>query len=329
MLTRYKIENGSVQESVDLSAGILVFIAPDESEKIMLKEQFALDDYDVASALDADEIPRLETVGDRIFIIWKIPERSLIGKMIDLGVLTVGIAVRQNRVAIIMNRGEVSFATREFKGVNNNTVAFLLGFLLHGVRHYVGHLRAIKMMSSDIEKRLTVSMENHYLLQMFSLSECLVYYIDSIEGNNVVLSKLRAMAPSLGADAQMISSLDDIILEGNQAARQANIYSTVLSGLMDARGTIINNNMNVLLTNLTLINIIFLPLNLIASIGGMSEWSMMTSGLDWRVSYAIFIVAMVALGWVTWLFVRRVIIEKIGGERRRRKHHRHGTDYHS
>jgi magnesium transporter len=327
MLTKYKIENGSVQESTDPSAAIMVFIAPEDAEKNMLKEQFALDDYDIASALDADEIPRLETVGDRIFIIWKIPERSLIGKMIDLGVLTVGIAVRQNRVAIIMNRGEVSFSTREFKNVNN-MVAFLLGYLLHGVRHYVGHLRAIKMMSSDIEKRLTVSMENHYLLQMFNLSESLVYYIDSIEGNNIVLSKLRAMAPSLGADSQMISSLDDIILEGSQAARQANIYSTVLSGLMDARGTIINNNMNVLLTNLTLINIIFLPLNLIASIGGMSEWSMMTQGIDWRLSYAIFIISMVVLGWLTWLFVRRVIIEKIGGERRRRHRH-HSTDYHT
>ena len=71
-------------------------------------------------------------------------------------------------------------------------------------------------------------------------------------------------------------------------SRQADIYSSVLSGLMDARGTIVNNNMNVLLKNLTLINIVFLPLNLIASIGGMSEWSMMTQGLDWRISYSLF-----------------------------------------
>jgi magnesium transporter len=317
VLTKYKFDNGSVLETADASANISVFIAPEESEKLMLRDQFGLDDYDLASALDADEIPRLESSGDRIFIIWKIPERAQIGGMIDLGVLTVGIAMRQNRIAIIMNRGEVNFATREFRGINNAS-AFLLGFLLHGIRHYVGHLRAIKMMSSDIEKQITDSMENRYLLQMFTLSECLVYYIDSIEGNNVVLSKLRALAASIGADAQQIASLEDIMLEGNQAARQANIYSTILSGLMDARGTIINNNMNVLLTNLTLINIIFLPLNLIASIGGMSEWSMMTHTIDWRISYTVFLIGMVLMGWLTWLFVRR-FIEKTGSTKRRRR----------
>jgi magnesium transporter len=76
---------------------------------------------------------------------------------------------------------------------------------------------------------------------------------------------------------------------------------------MDARGTIVNNNMNVLLKNLTLINIVFLPLNLIASIGGMSEWSMMTQVLDWRVSYFLFSVGMVALGWITWLLMKKLV----------------------
>jgi magnesium transporter len=306
VLTKYKIENNTINETAEPGAGLFVFVAPDEQERTLLREQFGLDEYDLASALDADEIPRLETSGDRTFIIWKIPERAQIGAVVDLGVQTIGIVMRQNKMALIMNRGEVLFSAREFRGVNSNA-AFLLAYLLHGIRHYVGHLRAIKMMSGELEKQITVSMENRYLLQMFNLSECLIYYIDSIEGNNVVLSKLRAIAPSLGADPLQMQTLDDIILESNQAARQANIYSTILSGLMDARGTIINNNMNVLLTNLTLINIIFLPLNLIASIGGMSEWSMMTRRLDWRISYSLFCVGMVVLGWFTWKFVRRFI----------------------
>jgi len=40
---------------------------------------------------------------------------------------------------------------------------------------------------------------------------------------------------------------------------------------------------------------VFLPLNLIASIGGMSEFSMMTAGVPWWVSYPLFLTAM-ALG---------------------------------
>jgi magnesium transporter len=47
------------------------------------------------------------------------------------------------------------------------------------------------------------------------------------------------------------------------------------------------------------------PLNLIASIGGMSEWSMMTVRLDWRLSYGLFCLGMVLLGWGMWVFMKK------------------------
>ena len=124
----------------------------------------------------------------------------------------------------------------------------------------------------------------------------------------MVLTRLRTHAERTGFAADDLALLDDLLIENNQCYKQAEIYSTVFSGLMDARGSLVNNNMNVLLKNLTLINVVFLPLNLIASIGGMSEYSMMTQGLDWRVSYLLFFVAMVAIGLVTAVLLRRVDI---------------------
>jgi magnesium transporter len=87
---------------------------------------------------------------------------------------------------------------------------------------------------------------------------------------------------------------------------------------MDARGNIVNNNMNVLLKKLTLINVVFLPLNLIASIGGMSEFSVLTQGIDWRISYSLFVLAMVVLGWITWSFLVRKIERRNGKSRKQR-----------
>jgi magnesium transporter len=46
-------------------------------------------------------------------------------------------------------------------------------------------------------------------------------------------------------------------------------------------------------------------LNLLASIGGMSEYSMMTDGVDWKISYGLFLGAMCVLGWVTLKFLNR------------------------
>ncbi len=97
----------------------------------------------------------------------------------------------------------------------------------------------------------------------------------------------RTHAERAGFAAADLAFIDDLIIENNQCYKQAEIYSTVFAGLTDARGNLVNHNMNTLLKNLTLINVIFLPLNLLASIGGMSEFSMMTRGVDWRIAYAL------------------------------------------
>jgi magnesium transporter len=100
--------------------------------------------------------------------------------------------------------------------------------------------------------------------------------------------------------------IDDLIIENNQCYKQAEIYSTVFSGLIDARGNLMNNSMNNLLRKLTLINVVFLPLNLIASIGGMSEFSMMTAGSPWWVSYPLFLTAMMIGAGVMVLGLKRL-----------------------
>jgi magnesium transporter len=74
---------------------------------------------------------------------------------------------------------------------------------------------------------------------------------------------------------------------------------------MDARASIVNNNLNVWIKQLTLISIVFMPLNVIAGIGGMSEFSMMTHGIPWPFAYAAFTVALVPLGFFTyWALIR-------------------------
>ena len=201
-----------------------------------------------------------------------------------------------------MNEEAIPFSAKEFQGASSS-VDILLRFLLYTVHHYLGHLKMIKQLTIELESKISSAMENRYLLQMFSLSESLIYYLNAIEANGAVLVKLRTAVEKLGLSKERIEFLDDIMLDNQQCARQAQIYSTVLSGLMDARGTIINNNMNVLLKNLTLINVIFLPLNLIASILGMSEFSMMMQGVDWRLAYFLFSLGMIVVGWGTWLIL--------------------------
>jgi magnesium transporter len=74
--------------------------------------------------------------------------------------------------------------------------------------------------------------------------------------------------------------------------------------LMDAIVGFVNINQNKVIKQLTIISIIFMPLNFFAGVGGMSEFSMMTQGIPWPVSYSIFTIGMVLVGWITFICLR-------------------------
>jgi magnesium transporter len=286
------------------TAQVLVYVAPDEGERRDLTGPLGIDLYDLESALDPDEVPRLELTADYLSIIWKRPQRATIADTLRFEVSTLGLFLRRDRLVVVLSEEPIPFGRKELQG-SESLPDLVLRLLLHTVRHYMGHLKAIRQVTSSLEAKISSSMENRYLLQMFTFTESLTYYLDAIEGNGSVLQRLRNIADRLQLTPSVIAALDDLLLENGQCARQCQIHSSVLSGLMDARGTVVNNNMNVLLKNLTLINIIFLPLNLIAGIGGMSEYSMMTRGVDWRLAYALFSLGMILLGWVTWVLMVR------------------------
>lgn len=306
MIASYLIEARQLVQCEKESATVLVFSQPTDAEKEDLLNQFALDPPDVESIFDPDEVPRLDIDVDHTFMVWKKPDNVSIREAVQFEVSSLGIAIRQKKIALILPRGDISMIGKGFKRIDSGWDC-ILQVLLQSVRHYLDHLKSIKMISQELESKIVASMENKYLLQMFALGESLVYYYNALEANLSVLLKLRSASEKQGMNPEQVELLDDLIIENQQASKQANIYSTILSGLMDARGTIVNNNMNVLLKNLTVINVVFLPLNLIASIGGMSEYSSMTRGIGWPFSYGAFIIAMIFLGWITWRLIRKVM----------------------
>lgn len=91
--------------------------------------------------------------------------------------------------------------------------------------------------------------------------------------------------------------------------------------LMDAAVGFININQNKRVSKLTAITVVFVPINIIAGIGGMSEFSMMTQGIPWPISYGAFTVAMALLGFGTYqalrYFERREAAKRLAARRSR------------
>lgn len=85
----------------------------------------------------------------------------------------------------------------------------------------------------------------------------------------------------------------------------------IVTSLMEMYLSMLNNQMakaanetNATVRRLTFITTIFMPLTLLAGIGGMSEWSMMTGAENWRIAYPAFLMAMVILGFANYYLLK-------------------------
>ncbi|BBP70951.1 magnesium transporter [Pseudomonas sp. Seg1] len=291
MISSFALSHGALQRVERLDAEVMLFSNPDAAERDLLRSHFKVDEHALASALDPDEVSRIEFHPDHLFLIWKRPENYSGGGSLAFEVSSCGLLFAPGQLLVIATDDTPlhGLGTRQ---PLNTPLDVLLDLLFNNIHHYLGHLKVIKLVARELQQKFNASMQNQHLVQMFNLSESLIYYINALHSNGAVLTRLRNHAEKQHFGSEAIGLIDDLIIENNQCYKQAEIYSTVFSGLIDARGNLMNNSMNNLLRKLTLINVVFLPLNLIASIGGMSEFSMMTAGTPWWVSYPLFLAVM-------------------------------------
>jgi magnesium transporter len=97
-------------------------------------------------------------------------------------------------------------------------------------------------------------------LNLFSLEKSLVYYLNAINSNAKLIERLRHAASKIGFSAENLEFIEDMLIENSQCYEQAEIYSNILASMMDARVSIVSNNLNWLMKTLTMITIaIMLP----------------------------------------------------------------------
>jgi magnesium transporter len=175
----------------------------------------------------------------------------------------------KDRLIIVVAEDPLLFEGKPFIKIQSIQDVFLR-LIYRAIAHFVEHLRGINQISNELEQQINTAMENRYLLNLFTLEKSLVYYLDAIHSNNAVIEKLKNSAVKIGLSQENVEFLEDIQIENNQCLRQTEIYSQVLAGLMDARASIISNNLNIRIKALTLITIAIMLPTLVVSIFSMN-----------------------------------------------------------
>lgn len=232
----------------------MVFDAPQEAEKQLLIERFKIDEHTLNSSLDPDELARLEFEPDHAAIIYKRPRNYQADQGLSFRVISSGMFLFKDRLIVVQPEDVNLFEGKQFARVYS-LPEVMLKLIFRSIFHFLEHLKIINQISEELEQKINTAMENKFLINLFALGKSLVYYLNALNSNSVLLERLRHSAAKISLTQDEMEYLDDLIVENNQCFRQAEIYSKTLASLMDARASIVGNNLNVLMKRLNLITI--------------------------------------------------------------------------
>lgn len=257
MLKKYIIKNNKIEEENTVSsesANILLFVNPKGEEQKYLTDVLEIDEHTLASAMDPEELPRFEIEPQHITLILNRPRNYSDKEQLVFRVASMGLFLSKDKLVIVLPEDIPLFIGKRFNYVADLNEVFLK-IIYNAISHYLEHLRVINLITEEIEDKMTQSMDNKYLLNLFSLEKSLVYYASAITANGLVFEKLRNFSAKAGLSEENREMLDDIIVENTQSQKQAEIYSNILASMMDARASIVNNNLNLLVKKLNTITI--------------------------------------------------------------------------
>jgi magnesium transporter len=250
----YISDNGKLQEDDKMQPLVYIYTEPSEEEKKQLIEQYKIDEHTLNSSLDPDELSRLEFEPEHVAMIFKRPRHYAAEDNFLFKVASTGVFMFKDRLIIVTADEAPLFEGKPF--VKMQSMQDVVLKLIHrSISHFLEHLKAINMLSGSIEQLISTSLENKHLLNLFTLEKSLVYYLNATNSNAVLIERLKNNAGKIGFTQENIEFLDDLVIENNQCREQANIYSQVLASLMDARASIIANNLNIRIKMLTMLTI--------------------------------------------------------------------------
>ncbi|MBU2573674.1 MAG: magnesium transporter CorA family protein [Elusimicrobia bacterium] len=305
MIKRYRIENNQLVPTEVENPVVWVVTSPTEDEKSWLVQNFNLDEHNFASAFDPEEPARMELEPDHVELIFKRPKNYSSKDHFLFKVSSMGLFLFKDKLIVAVSEELNLFSGKYFKHVTGIREIFLK-LIYNAIFHFMEHLKIINMIADEIEAKINASMENRYLLNLFTLEKSLVYYLNAVNSNNYAIDRLKHNAEKISFSPRSREFLDDIIIENNQCARQAEIYSSILAGLMDARASIVSNNLNVLMKNLTAVVIAVAVPSFFAGVGGMSELCAVTGITNPRLAFPGFLSVMLLLGLATYWLIKRL-----------------------
>lgn len=271
MISIYKTVETELTSVDKIEEGCWISVTkPTSEELVRIQEETKIDMDDLRAPLDDEERSRIEVEDGYNMILVDIPSLDEKDRYVTI---PLGIYMTKDLIVTICLEESPVLKAFENKRVREfytfKKTRFIFQILYRNATSYLRYLRIIDRKSDQIEEKLHISQKNSELIELLELEKSLVYFSTSLRSNEVVLEKLLR-TESIRKYPEDEDLLEDVIIENKQAIEMANIYSNILSGMMDAFASVISNNLNIVMKLLSTVTIVLSIPTMIASFFGMN-----------------------------------------------------------
>ncbi|MDR2103629.1 MAG: magnesium transporter CorA family protein [Treponema sp.] len=237
-----------------------------------LEHEFGIAGELLTDIMDADEQARIEKEDEYTALIVRVPVYDSENE-VSFFTLPLGIILFADKIVTICQRSSESLedlAKNRIRGFSiRNKSTFVLNLLGRAAFTFLKSLKELNKRTNIIKEELKRSIKNNELIQLLSIQKSLVYFTTSITTNELLLEKLQKSSLIRFKEDEK-ELLEDVVTENKQAIEMAKIYSSILTGTMDAFASVISNNLNIVMKRLTIVSIVLMIPTLIYSFFGMN-----------------------------------------------------------
>ena len=307
MLTIHKTVDGKMTQLNAVEEGCWVnLVYPSEDELKTVAATLNVEPTFLRAALDEEETSRIDSEEGQTLIIVDTPAMEKDDTGVVYSTLPMGIIVTDKHIITVCLK-ETSVVRDLQDGMvkdvrTQQRTRFILNILLLVAKRYLQYLKHIDKTYNYMERQLYKSQRNKELIQLLDLEKSLVYFNTSLKANEVTLEKiLRGRIVTLYEEDHDL--LEDVLIEVRQAIEMAQIYSSIISGMMDAFASVISNNLNVIMKVLTSLTILLTVPNIVFGFYGMN-----VSGLPAAVAWFPLIVSAVIIGVLAFVLKKKDLL---------------------
>jgi magnesium transporter len=293
------------------------FYQPSKETLSSLVDKLGIHPLSVEDCFDQEQVPKIEHFQNNTFIIFNSFSYSKNELFIDEVNLFIG---KNFLITVSGHDSDGRKPLNNCEGIieTGNTNAGLgPDFLMHIVLDWLvdDKYKAFDDMEDELEiaeESLLADVEKFQPMQLIHMRKNLMRLRKTLYHEREILVKIcRLDCPYITEKA--IVHYRDIYDHLAKFFELTETYREIETSLMELYTSLLNNLMtkmsndtNTSVRRLTLIATIFMPLTLLASIGGMSEWSMMTGPENWKITYPLFIFGMVVIAVINYYFIKRI-----------------------